>query len=119
VFLRPRAVRCIGNLNRQKAIYLKNAEEQVPMRDHLSADSYVEQLLAAINCVDNWNEVVARDGVWRSFISPGLHGRKVKTPANNDSYLGHIVCVDTQGLSARKKSEELVAALELAYLDVD
>jgi len=71
-----------------------------------------------LGSVRNWEEVVSRDAVWRSFVSPGLHGRKVNLPSNNDSYLGHIVCVDREGFGAREKCEELVSALELAYLDV-
>jgi argininosuccinate lyase len=101
---------------------LGSAEVYGPVDAAVAKSAAIQFLLPSVagtlDDIGNWDEVVSSDGVWRSFLSPGLRGRKVNLPTNNDSYLGHIVCVDTQGFGARNKSEGLVSALELAYLDV-
>ncbi|MCC4597251.1 ATP-grasp domain-containing protein [Xanthomonas campestris pv. phormiicola] len=67
--------------------------------------------------VSNWDGVVDDPHVWRSHLDPAIRGKKVGAPRNNDSYLAHVLCIDKEGMHARRHCERLIAAMELAYLE--
>ncbi len=44
-------------------------------------------------------------------------GHRAGDAVSNNTYLGHVMTVDTTGLGARARAEELVAGLRVRYAD--
>lgn len=44
-------------------------------------------------------------------------GHRTGDAVSNNNYLGHVMTVDTAGLGARARAEELVAGLSVRYAD--
>lgn len=65
--------------------------------------------------IDGVAAVAAAPGVVDWAVKPA--GHRTGDAVSNNNYLGHVMVVDTAGLGARARAEELVAGLGVRYAD--